>query len=144
MVQAARAADRSTTQARSGKESSPTSSVATTRPNRTQCDSSSRSTCRRERARLAGDAGSNPNPWLSRLQGGISATLCNYLLLTRRAVLNVPVRTYGKPGLDPEIAAQILKEVRERLRFLNDVGVEYLTLGRSAESLSGGEAQRIR
>src|SRR5476651_217090 len=50
----------------------------------------------------------------------------------------------GKPGLDPEIAAPILKEVRERLRFLNDVGLEYLTLNRSAESLSGGEAQRIR
>jgi excinuclease ABC subunit A len=57
---------------------------------------------------------------------------------------NVPVRNNGKPGLDPEIAGPILKEVRERLRFLNDVGLEYLTLGRSAESLSGGEAQRIR
>jgi excinuclease ABC subunit A len=57
---------------------------------------------------------------------------------------NVPVRGNGRPGLDPEIAAPILKEVRERLRFLNDVGLEYLTLGRSAESLSGGEAQRIR
>jgi excinuclease ABC subunit A len=44
----------------------------------------------------------------------------------------------------PEIAAPILKEVRERLRFLVDVGLDYLTLGRSAESLSGGEAQRIR
>src|SRR5476651_499902 len=50
----------------------------------------------------------------------------------------------GKPGLDPEIAGPILKEVRERLRFLVDVGLEYLTLNRSAESLSGGEAQRIR
>jgi len=57
---------------------------------------------------------------------------------------SVPVRGNGKPGLDPEIAGPILKEVRERLRFLNDVGLEYLTLGRSAESLSGGEAQRIR
>ncbi|MFL5633953.1 MAG: excinuclease ABC subunit UvrA, partial [Gemmatimonadaceae bacterium] len=57
---------------------------------------------------------------------------------------SVPVRGDGRPGLDPEIAAPILKEVRERLRFLNDVGLEYLTLGRSAESLSGGEAQRIR
>ena len=57
---------------------------------------------------------------------------------------SVPVRDNGKPGLDPEIAAPILKEVRERLRFLNDVGLEYLTLSRSAESLSGGEAQRIR
>src|SRR4051812_9452531 len=57
---------------------------------------------------------------------------------------NVPVRNNGTPGLDPQIAGPILKEVRERLRFLNDVGLEYLTLGRSAESLSGGEAQRIR
>ncbi len=56
----------------------------------------------------------------------------------------VPVRGDGKPGLDREIAGPILKEVRERLRFLVDVGLDYLTLGRSAESLSGGEAQRIR
>jgi len=56
----------------------------------------------------------------------------------------IPVRGNGSPGLDPEIAGPILKEVRERLRFLVDVGLEYLTLGRSAESLSGGEAQRIR
>src|SRR5687767_4600920 len=54
------------------------------------------------------------------------------------------VRAPGRPGLDPEIAGPILKEVRERLRFLVDVGLDYLTLGRSAESLSGGEAQRIR
>src|SRR5689334_17136839 len=56
----------------------------------------------------------------------------------------VPVRRGGTPGLDPEIAGPILKEVRERLRFLVDVGLDYLTLGRAAESLSGGEAQRIR
>src|ERR1700733_7460694 len=47
-------------------------------------------------------------------------------------------------GLDADIAGPILKEVRERLRFLVDVGLEYLTLDRPAESLSGGEAQRIR
>jgi excinuclease ABC subunit A len=57
---------------------------------------------------------------------------------------SIPIRGEGKPGLDREIAAPILKEVRERLRFLVDVGLDYLTLGRSAESLSGGEAQRIR
>ncbi|HEY2375802.1 MAG TPA: excinuclease ABC subunit UvrA [Gemmatimonadaceae bacterium] len=56
----------------------------------------------------------------------------------------VPVRGHGRPGIDPEIAGPILKEVRERLRFLVDVGLDYLTLGRAAESLSGGEAQRIR
>ena len=42
------------------------------------------------------------------------------------------------------VAGRILKEIRERLHFLNDVGVGYLTLGRSAVTLSGGEGQRIR
>ncbi|HEX5580831.1 MAG TPA: excinuclease ABC subunit UvrA, partial [Gemmatimonadaceae bacterium] len=59
-------------------------------------------------------------------------------------VESLPLRAPGRPGLDPEIAGPILKEVRERLRFLADVGLDYLTLNRSAESLSGGEAQRIR
>ena len=43
-----------------------------------------------------------------------------------------------------EIAARILKEIRERLTFLNDVGLEYLTLSRASGTLSGGESQRIR
>ncbi|MEX2524132.1 MAG: excinuclease ABC subunit UvrA [Gammaproteobacteria bacterium] len=48
------------------------------------------------------------------------------------------------PGQRGEIAEKILKEVRERLQFLVNVGLDYLTLARSAETLSGGEAQRIR
>ena len=48
------------------------------------------------------------------------------------------------PGQRGEIAARILKEVEDRLRFLVNVGLDYLTLDRSAETLSGGEAQRIR
>ncbi len=43
-----------------------------------------------------------------------------------------------------EIAERILKEIRERLNFLNDVGLDYLTLSRASGSLSGGESQRIR
>ncbi len=45
---------------------------------------------------------------------------------------------------DVKIAAQVLREIRVRLEFLLEVGLSYLTLGRSAGSLSGGEAQRIR
>ncbi|HOL84927.1 MAG TPA: excinuclease ABC subunit UvrA [Thermoclostridium caenicola] len=45
---------------------------------------------------------------------------------------------------DAAIAAQILKEIRARLKFLMDVGLDYLTLSRAAGTLSGGEAQRIR
>ena len=48
------------------------------------------------------------------------------------------------PGRRGEIATRILKEVEDRLRFLVNVGLDYLTLDRSAETLSGGEAQRIR
>ena len=47
-------------------------------------------------------------------------------------------------GRRGEIADKILKEICARLQFLNDVGLNYLTLNRSAETLSGGEAQRIR
>lgn len=47
-------------------------------------------------------------------------------------------------GRRGEIAAKILKEIRDRLQFLVNVGLDYLTLDRSADTLSGGEAQRIR
>lgn len=51
------------------------------------------------------------------------------------------LRLTGRRG---EIAAKILKEIRDRLQFLVNVGLDYLTLDRSADTLSGGEAQRIR
>ncbi len=56
----------------------------------------------------------------------------------------IPVARGRAGAIDPEIGAPILKEIHDRLSFLRDVGLEYLTLGRGAGSLSGGEAQRIR
>jgi len=56
-------------------------------------------------------------------------------------------RWFGDLNLDGwrgEVATRIVKEINDRLRFLVDVGLDYLSLDRSAETLSGGEAQRIR
>ena len=54
---------------------------------------------------------------------------------------------FGALALSPEetaIADKILVEIRQRLKFLNDVGLDYLTLDRLSATLSGGEAQRIQ
>ena len=51
-------------------------------------------------------------------------------------------KTFTKQQI--EIATRILKEIRDRLKFLNDVGLQYLTLSRASGTLSGGESQRIR
>ena len=47
-------------------------------------------------------------------------------------------------GAKKEIADRVIKEIVSRLKFLNNVGLDYLSLDRSADTLSGGEAQRIR
>jgi excinuclease ABC subunit A len=60
------------------------------------------------------------------------------------ATAEIGVPSAADIALPAEIAGPILKEVQERLHFLVNVGLDYLTLGRSAETLSGGEAQRIR
>ena len=54
------------------------------------------------------------------------------------------VRSVELTPRDREVAKVILKEIEERLRFMNDVGIDYLQLSRRAHTLSGGEAQRIR
>ena len=70
---------------------------------------------------------------------------------TLAAYVNVPIAealaTFEELALDEReaiVADRVLREIRERLRFLCDVGVGYLTLARGASTLSGGEAQRIR
>ena len=78
---------------------------------------------------------------LSILIGG--KNICEVTALTVRDCLQF----FKKLVLTPKqqiIAHQVLKEIMARLQFLNDVGLDYLTLDRSAGTLSGGEAQRIR
>ncbi|TVR23387.1 MAG: excinuclease ABC subunit UvrA [Anaerolineaceae bacterium] len=67
--------------------------------------------------------------WVDILRGEAAESNGTVLALTNR---------------DQQIAYQILKEIEARVRFLNDVGLGYLTLSRTAGTLSGGEAQRIR
>ena len=69
--------------------------------------------------------------------------LADFCRLTVTKALDF-VRTLPLTGNQAAIAAPIVKELEARLRFLQDVGLQYLTLSRSAGSLSGGESQRIR
>jgi len=70
-------------------------------------------------------------------------TISEYVGLPISEAVGV-VDTFDLTPREALIAGRILREIRDRLRFLNDVGVGYLTLGRSAATLSGGEGQRIR
>lgn len=78
---------------------------------------------------------------LSILVGG--KNICEVTTLTVRDAINF-FETLNLTERQQFIARQILKEILARLRFLNDVGLDYLTLDRAAGTLSGGEAQRIR
>ena len=73
--------------------------------------------------------------------GGLSITQFCHLPVAKELEF---INTLTLDGADAVIADQILREIRSRLGFLESVGLQYLTLSRSASTLSGGEAQRIR
>ncbi len=100
---------------------------------------------------------------LSKYQSNRPCTACNGARLNVAArnvfiedyplhqLTHLPIRkslaffeTLALPGQRGEISVKIIKEIKERLEFLVNVGLDYLTLDRSADTLSGGEAQRIR
>ncbi len=81
--------------------------------------------------------------FLAGSQGGEPQAIYQVEHFTLRECLEY-FRTLTLHGAKAEIAAPVLREIRSRLKFLNDVGLNYLSLDRSADSLSGGEAQRIR
>jgi excinuclease ABC subunit A len=89
-------------------------------------------TCRGERLK--------PQSLGVRVAGRTISDYVNLPIADALTVFNV-LQLSGREAL---IAERVLREIQERLRFLNDVGVGYLTLGRSAATLSGGEGQRIR
>ncbi len=73
--------------------------------------------------------------------GGRTLPEITRLAVSEAAALHTALRL---PGWRGEVASKVVHEISERLRFLVDVGLEDLTLDRAADSLSGGEAQRIR
>ena len=73
--------------------------------------------------------------------GGLSITQFCHLPVAKELEF---INALTLDGADAVIADQILREIRSRLGFLESVGLQYLTLSRSASTLSGGEAQRIR
>jgi len=103
------------------------------------------------REELAKYLGSKPCPSCG---GTRLNTAARHVFVAGRNIAEVTGLSVGKavtlfdtltlPGWRGTVAVKIIKEIRDRLGFLNNVGLEYLTLDRSAETLSGGESQRIR
>ena len=99
-----------------------------------------RSTCARPRAPIAAAAGSTLRPRRF-ASAGLTSTRC---APARSGKWLNSSPTSNSTATEQFIAEEVLKEIRGRLAFLCDVGLEYLTLARTAPTLSGGESQRIR
>ena len=102
--------------------------------------SASRRSCRCARARPAAARACGPSRSRSR-SAGTTSTTSRAARCTRRCAY---FRDLELTDTERLIAERVIREIRERLTFLDDVGVGYLTLDRAARTLSGGEAQRIR
>ena len=102
--------------------------------------SGSRSTCRSGRARSARARGSSPRCSRSR-SASATSTSSRSSRSRRRSGSSTALELTATEEL---IGARIVKEIRERLTFLDNVGVGYLALDRASATLSGGEAQRLR
>ena len=124
------------------RASSPISSAATRRPRASGRARSCRSISPTSPARPATASASSPRRCASRSPASTSAQ-CPRCRSKRAGewFTELPQRLTAKQN---EIAVRVLKEIRDRLKFLVDVGLEYLTLARGSGTLSGGESQRIR
>ena len=118
----------------------PGCNAGTASPSRTGRASRSRSTCARWTAPACGGARLKPESLAVTVGGRNIAELCNLSIANAVEAM----ATLELSDREHMIADRVFKEVRERMQFLLDVGLDYLSLGRSAGTLSGGEAQRIR
>ena len=144
-----------TTGTPASRASSTTSSAATSRPSPTTSETRSNGTCPPTPAPSAEARKLRPEALAVTIGGAniidmtdrsISQALDWINTISGEAPSSNGVKTGGaahQPGRRPS-APQILKEIEARLRFLLNIGLDYLTLSRTASTLSGGEAQRIR
>ena len=127
------------------RASSRTSSGATARPTRRWCARSSRSTSTRSRVPSATARGCGARRGSSRSATGDDARAIYEVSGMPLRAAAAPFRSgWSSTARRHAIADRIIKEIVSRLAFLNNVGLDYLALDRSAETLSGGESQRIR